>query len=274
MILNPLYASRADYTASRVMGEPVLPASGSTTEATHVQSAEPTVSSNATGATPMTTTKDASGKPNKRASVFGGLFGKKESHTAPATTETAPAVPAKDEPATVSSTAPQLDNPVPSSTDENTAPTTEPIKAGVTPAADATALTTGTTSATTPTDKRRASFFSGLGTKKEKKSAATSGDELTDGETKKQGGGFSGLLRKASRAQPKKDPKAPVTDAAEIPLPKEPAAKEGELPLTNGETTGATEGEKLEQKPEIAEGEVGSNAIAKSEERPVVEATA
>ena len=172
----------------------------------------------------------------------------------------------------MSPTAPQLDNPVPASTTDATAPTTEPVKTEASPAADATAP--NATSATTPTDKRRTSFFSNLGTKKEKKTAGTSGDELTDGETKKQGGGLSGLLRKASRAQPKKDTKAPVTDAAEVPLPKESAVKEGEQPLTNGETPAATESEKLEQKPEVADGEVGSNAIAKAEERPVVEATA
>lgn len=153
-------------------------------------------SATAAGTTPASTSKA-----NKRTSVFGSLFGKKEA-ASPAATETSPAVPAKDEPSTVSSTAPQLDDPVAEST---AAPTMETRE---TPAAVA---DTTTPTTTTPTNNRRSSFFSNLGTKKEKRTGATSGDELTDGEGKKSGG-FGGLLRKASRAPPKSS--APNTTEA------------------------------------------------------------
>ncbi|KAK4692615.1 hypothetical protein P7C71_g4625, partial [Lecanoromycetidae sp. Uapishka_2] len=144
-------------------------------------------SATAAGTTPATATKQ-----NKRSSVFGSLFGKKDA-ASPGATETSPAVPPKDEPSTVSSAAPQLDNPVAESTSAPTLETRE------TPAAVA---DTATPTTTTPSNNRRSSFFSNLGTKKEKRAGATSGDELTDGEGKKSGG-FGGLLRKASRAQPK-----------------------------------------------------------------------
>ena len=249
------------------MGEREVPASEAASKPTQeATSSEP--------AAPASATKDTSVKPNKRMSMLGGFFGKKDSTASPTGTEKAPTVPAKGEPSAVSPTAPQLDNPVTSPTPEITAPAaggaaTEPVAS--TDGANA-------ASATTPTDKRRTSFFSNLGTKKEKKAGATSGDELTDSETKKQGGGFGGLLRKASRAQPKKDSKAPVTDPAEVPLPKETgtgdkSAKEAEAPLTNGEST-TKETQPLEQKPDLAEGEVGSNAIAKAEDKPTVESTA
>ena len=261
--------------ASRVVGEPVIPANAATTDTTPGATTQPTGTSTATESTPVTTTKETSTKPNKRSSVFGGFFGRKESSTSPTTTEASPAAPTKDEPSAVSSTAPQLDNPVPTSTTEPAASSSEPTKTEPTPAEEVIASSaTATASPTTPTDKRRASLFSNLGTKKEKKTATASGDELTDGETKKQGGTLSGLLRKASRAQPKKDSKAPVTDASEPPLPKEPVTKEVEQPHTNSEPIAATEGEKLEQKPNVTEGEAGSNALTKTEERPTVEATA
>ena len=126
----------------------------------------------------------------------------------------------------MSSTAPQLDNPVTSSTAEPTAASTE------TPATTAEANTAAaTTSPTSPTDKRRTSFFGNLGTKKERRAGATSDNELTDGEGKKQSsGGFGGLLRKASRAQ-KGSSSAASKDAANVPLPTETSAGA----TTNGE---------------------------------------
>ena len=105
----------------------------------------------------------------------------------------------------MSTTAPQLENPV---TEPKTEPTTQTAATG-TPATTSEAMMPGTT--TTPTEKRRSSFFGNLGTKKERKTGTTSGDEQTSG-------GFGGLLRKASRAQ-KGTPAA--KDAAEIPLPKD-----------------------------------------------------
>ena len=263
-------------TASRVVGEPVIPADAANTDATPAATTQPTETSASTGTTPAATTKDTPAKPNKRSSVFGGFFSRKESSTGPTTAEASPTAPVKDEPSGVSSTAPQLDNPVPASTTEPAAPTSEPAKTETTSAEEATTSPAAVaTSPASPTDKRRTSFFSNLGTKKEKKTAPTSsGDELTDGETKKQGSGFSGLLRKPSRAQPKKDSKAPVTDAAETPLPKEPPTKVDAQPTTTSEPVVATEGQKPEQKPDLIEGEAGSNTITETEERPAVQATA
>ena len=269
------------------MGEPEVPASEAATKSTtEPLPSEPIASSTtsetptAVVTTPATATKDTAAKPNKRMSMLGGFFGKKDSTTSPSSAEKGPAVPAKDEQSTVSPTAPQLDNPVTSPTLE-----TAPPAAG-TAATEPVANTDGAaaTSTTTPTDKRRTSFFGNLGTKKEKKAGTTSGDELTDSETKKQSGGFGGLLRKASRAQPKKESKAPTADPTEVPLPQEkgttgttPAAsnpiQETEQFLTNGGAV-AKEGEQLEQKPAVSGGEAGANAMTKSEETPAVASTA
>lgn len=265
----------------------------------------------ATSKTPATATNMS--KLGKRNSVFGGLFGKKDTPRSTAT-ETAPVVPAKDqpvkdEPSTVASTAPQLDNPVTSSTTGTTAgaateaPTTastgvaaatsEPaVEKAVEPAAGSSAAPP-VAATTTPTDKRRTSFFSGLGTKKEKSAGATSGDESTDGEGKKSGG-VGGLFRKASRAVSKPaNSSATSTSAAKPAVPaatgtgvkadetvaeakaanaiEEPSSKV--VPATEGLPNGtdaATEGEKSHLVP----GEVGSTAIASHEKTTPVEATA
>ena len=248
------------------MGEPVLPATGTTTAASETTPAAAVEPAAATGAAAASTTPPGttSSKPNKRSSVFGTFFGKRDTTTPAAATEASPPVPAKDEPAAVAATAPQLEDPVASPVAETTAPTTA-TKTEAAPVTEAAAPT----SATTPTDKRRTSFFGNLGNKKERKTGATSGDELTDGEAKKQSGGFGGLLRKASRAQPKKDSNTPVTDPAEVPLPKETPVTE--KAVTNGEPNATA---MAEHKPDIADGEVGSNAIAKHEQSTAVEATA
>ena len=150
--------------------------------------------------------------------------------------ETPPAVPAKDETPTVSSTAPQLDNPITSPTPaETTAATTETPTTTAEPTAPAAA-----TSPLSPTDKRRTSFFSNLGTKKERRTGGTSDNELTDGEGKKQSsGGLGGLLRKASRAQ-KGSSSTSTKDAPSVPLPTETPA-EGTTVVEKAGTT--TEGE-------------------------------
>lgn len=195
---------------------------------------------NATETTPTSSTRETAPKPNKRNSIFGSIFGKKDAATL-ASTDTPPAVPAKEEQSTVSSTAPQLDNPVASPTAETTAATTEaPATAAevATPAA--------ATSPVSPTDKRRTSFFGNLGTKKERRTGGTSDNELTDGEGKKQSsGGLGGLLRKASRAQ-KGSSSAASKDAANVPLPTETPAEA----TTNGDT--------LAGKPAATEGESGN----------------
>ena len=187
-----------------------------------VAGAEPAVAET----TPASTTRETAPKPNKRGSIFGSIFGKKDAPTL-ASAETPPAVPAKDDQSAVSSTAPQLDNPVTSPTAETTAATTE------TPAtaAEATAPVAAT-SPLSPTDKRRTSFFGNLGTKKERRTGATSENDIPDGEGKKQASsGFGGLLRKASRAQ-KGSSSTASKDAANVPLPTDTPAEAA----TNGET--------------------------------------
>ena len=239
-----------------------------------VEKKEAAAATKSTATTSSVTNKE---KPNKRASVFGSLFGKKE-------TATSPTEKPKDESTAVSDTAPQLDNPVPSSVTEKPAVSTED-KAEVKPAAESPVAT----STTTPTDKRRTSFFSNLGTKKERKTDTTSGDELTDGEKKKQSGGIGGLLRKASRAAPKKDrepkvesktePKAePKTDGAAIPLPEKTPYQQAtgeetvkdETALNNTEPTSTNA---TETKPTSAEN-IPVAAITKPEETPIVETKA
>lgn len=196
--------------------------------------------STAAETTPASSTRETAPKPNKRNSIFGSIFGKKDA-PALASTDTPPAVPAKEEHSTLSSTAPQLDNPVTSPTTETTAATTE------TPATAAEVATpAAATSPISPTDKRRSSFFGNLGTKKERRAGGTSDNELTDGEGKKQSsGGFGGLLRKASRAQ-KGSSSAATKDAANVPLPTE----------TPAEAT--TNGDALAGKPAATEGETGN----------------
>ena len=234
--------------------------------------------------TPLSTTKD---KSTKRGSVFGGLFNKKDTPKAPTESTTAPATtPAvtstKDEPTAVSSTAPQLENPVtaptpaPDSGKAEAAAASNGDPAAIAAAIAASSTTADSISAKTPTsnaDKRRTSFFGGIGSKKEKKSGATSGDELTDGENKEKSGGFGHLLRKASRAtKPKPStsgaPAVPSTKTAEptevplpketpaeIPLPKEtPAEPEalanGEATTSNAVTGGSDPATTLEKAPE------------------------
>ena len=200
-----------------------------------------------------TTTPTTKDKSAKRGSVFGGLFKPKD--TPKLAAEGTPATAAtKEEPTTVSSTAPQLENPVTSPTEPITTETSS--KPDADPAAVAAAVAATKESetkdapktTTTLSDKRRTSFFGGIGSKKEKKAGATSGDELTDGESKKPSGGITGLLRKASRAAPKGEkpstaaaPAVPSSKPAEptdVPLPKEETAAEPEA-LTNGEAATA-----------------------------------
>ncbi|KAL6718014.1 hypothetical protein ACLMJK_004099 [Lecanora helva] len=243
--------------ASRVVGEPVLPAGGKSTGTDEISPAAGTGTAAAGPSTaetaPTSTTRETAPKPNKRSSIFGGFFGKKEAPTS-APAETSPTAPVKNEPSTVSPTAPQLDTPgtEPTSTAKPTTETTGTETAAAEP------TTPGAT--TTPTDKRRSSFFSNLGTKKERKAGTTSGDELTDGEGKKQtSGGFGGLLRKASRAQ---KGNAAAKDPADVPLPKE-------TPAAATTTEGAAE-----EKPTVTDSQVESNSKAAPQEQTPVSAAA
>ena len=298
------------------MGEPVTGSKDLTTgtsaanvpttgaAATNPSETKPAITGD--GAEDVTPTSTASKTPaagttskaSKRNSVFGSFFGKKDSPKSTAA-ETGPAVPAKDVPAkdessTVAATAPQLDNPVKSpTTDATTSATADAVIKPTEPAPEKAAEPTAAgnaspapATASTPSDKRRTPFFSGLGTKKEKRAGATSGDELTDGEGKKSGG-VGNLFRKASRAAskpaansatgtPATKAAAPDTTAAETGKPAETAETkaaeptEVSSPKAEPTATDATDGEKSD----LTAGEVGSNAMASQEKSTPVEATA
>lgn len=254
MATGATHGFNAHAVAARVIGADELPASRATdgaTDAAPVAATEPLAAeTTATG-----TARETAPKPNKRNSLFGGFFGKKET-TSPAATETAPALVAKDEPSTVSETAPQLDDPV-------AEPTAAPAVDNTATPAAATADTTSPVSNTTPTGNRRTSFFSNIGTKKERKAGATSDTEVTDGETKKSSG-FGGLLRKASRAQGKN------TNASGIV--KEPTS---DVPSTMETPVGSTtDGAAEAEKPATTEGETGTNAMTESHEQTPMSAAA
>ncbi|KAL8693016.1 MAG: hypothetical protein Q9218_002073 [Villophora microphyllina] len=247
-VVDPLPLDAAAI-ASRVMDEPVVNAEGAVTEepaSTAAETAAP-MSTPAAETSATATPRETAPKANKRNSIFGNFFAKKESPaiSAPSTgptasttaNETAPAVPAKDiEPAASSPVASQTETGVNEIAPvTNTAPPAE-----VTENATTTNTMTSPVSPDTTKANRRTSFFSNLGTKKEKRAGAVSDAEGTDGEGKK-AGGFGGLLRKASRAQgsrttPKTTPATNgVTDTqAPAPISKETPATET---LANGENT-------------------------------------
>ncbi|KAL8874402.1 MAG: hypothetical protein Q9174_000247 [Haloplaca sp. 1 TL-2023] len=248
-VVDPLPLDAAA-VASRVMDEPIVPAEGTKAGESSIGAAEPTNGTTAT-ATPTTETsatpvaREPTTKSNKRNSIFGNFFAKKDAATrTPETTsnETAPAVPAKDdEPAASSPVVPSKEN---DATDS--APVVDSAPASQTAqmmgAPDTATPTATSTSAISPDTKanRRSSFFSNLGTKKEKKTGGVSDAEGTDGEGKKSGG-FGGLLRKASRAQgPRSASKpTPASDGAADTEAPAPISKDTptEGTLTNGETT-------------------------------------
>ncbi|KAL9046633.1 MAG: hypothetical protein Q9214_000578 [Letrouitia sp. 1 TL-2023] len=220
--------------ASRVMGEPVVP-EGSTNETKTTAATKDTEPTEPVSETTTTSTaaRETTSKSNKRNSIFSSLFSKKETPASPVTAnETSPTSPTKDsEPAAVSPTAPQLSDPVkdkdnaPTSDVTSSAPASEPTAAAENaPAATSTA---SPTSPDTAKANRRSSFF-GMGSKKEKKVGTTSDAEGTDGEGKKSGG-FSGLLRKASRAQGSKPNKVTTANNTTAPAESEtpaPVSKE------------------------------------------------
>ncbi|KAI4256894.1 MAG: hypothetical protein LQ352_001894 [Teloschistes flavicans] len=249
-VVDPLPLDAAA-VANRVLDAPVVNADSTNTQIPTTASAESAaLPSNVATETPLSETpRETAPKANKRNSIFGNLFAKKEnappnaSLTGPpastTTDETAAAVPAEDtEPAATSPVAPQAETVA-----SGTAPVTDTAAPTETPAtAPTTSTTTSPVSPETTKANRRTSFFSNLGTKKEKKASAVSDTEGTDGEGKKSGG-FGGLLRKASRAQgPKSTPKTASatngTSDTETPAPttKETPATET---MTNGENTTA-----------------------------------
>lgn len=183
------------------------------------------------------TTGTATSKTNKRGSIFGNFFGKKEAQSP--VTETTPAVPSKEtEPSGVSAAAPQLEDPV-KSTETDTSVTSEPTAV---PNETTTAATTEPTapvaeSATTPEatkPNRRSSFFNNLGSKKERKSDLASESENTDGEGKKSSK-LGGLFRKPSRATSRKTSEKAAEKPAANPAP---VAETSEAPAVD--STGAS----------------------------------
>ena len=85
--------------------------------------------------TVTTSTRDNAPRPNKRNSIFGSFFGKKDI-TSPTKEEAAPVVPIKDaEPTVVSATPPQLEDPVNTASQPiETAPVATTDKLNTTPA--------------------------------------------------------------------------------------------------------------------------------------------
>lgn len=207
--------------------ETAAPAVGQTGTATEAPMAEPAGT---------TATRETLPKANKRGSIFGNFFNKKDATSPTVGTEAAPAVPAKDdETAVTSPTVPQLEDPV--------KPTPAPVATGTTneitsPANEpATAPTTSPTSPETGKPSRRSSFFNNLGTKKEKRSDAVSDAEGTDGEGKKSTGSkLGGLFRKPSRATPTSSTKPEHSATAATETTDGPAPISKEAPAaTNGD---------------------------------------
>ncbi len=238
-LLETSFASRLTLLAARVVGAP-LATEGETVSATVGTTEVPT---GITGETPQSsavepnaglTSRDTAPKANKRSSIFGNFFNKKELSSP--TTEAAPVVPVKDETALNSSTAPKLEDSVSSPTAGATMTNTGPS------ATVNDAVTSPVASPTTPDTtkpQRRSSFFNNLGTKKERRSEAISDAEGTDGEGKKSTASkLGGLFRKPSRATPTTNTKTEsttpgkaivndTTDAPALISKEEPA-------LTNG----------------------------------------
>ena len=211
-----------------------------------------------TSSTPVeaTTARDLAPKPNKRNSVFGSFFNKRDnaSPTRERKDKDALIAPVKDnEPAPLSATAPQLDDPVktspiqadekvetkgdvaPLATDTPSAPDNSvPAPATTeTPSKDIPTSPIATTPDTSK-DKRRQSFFGTLGGKKERRTDVTSDSEVTDGEGKKSASGkLGGLFRKASRSTKSTGSGKPAsTDVPITPTGKPgPTASE---PMTSG----------------------------------------
>lgn len=243
-LLETSFASRLTLLAARVVGAP-LATEGATGLATVGTTEVPT---GITGETPQSsavepnaglTSRDTAPKANKRGSIFGNFFNKKDLSSP--TTEAAPAIPVKDVPvkdetALTSSTAPKLE-------DSISSPTAGATMTSTGPSATANdAVTSPVASPITPDTtkpQRRSSFFNNLGTKKERRSEAISDAEGTDGEGKKSTASkFGGLFRKPSRATPTTNTKTEsttpgktivndTTDAPALISKEEPA-------LTNG----------------------------------------
>ncbi|KAL4896709.1 Pleckstrin homology domain-containing protein [Aspergillus ambiguus] len=181
-------------------------------------------------------------KKSKRTSIFGNLFQKVGSPTQEKSEKEATA---STETPAVSSTAPQLDNPVEGEADK---PKEEKADAGDNePKEGTSAQSPSTETPAANKEKRRTSFFGNFGKKK-----GDSDNEGTDGESKPKGNKLGGLFRKPSKAvkseakETETEAKADKAEAApkEAPVEESPAeesakpAEESAKPAeatTNGE---------------------------------------
>ena len=189
----------------------------------------------------ITSTAEAMPKPTKRNSLFGNLWGKKDSGATSPREPVAPVATKEPETTPVSATAPRIEAPINTTSTESGV--VEPAPTPVTDAtgSSSTANTAAVASPTTPSaDKRRTSFFNALGGKKEKKTEGTSEAEGIDAEGKKSNTGkFTGLFRKPSRATPPAHKETSPTAAAPPTVPEgesghgatEPAAADQKGPV-------------------------------------------
>jgi hypothetical protein len=221
LILHKVNADMV-YVAARVLEAPVVPAESATTETVAPTEAAATTETAPTTEAAVVTPKAEAPKPTKRGSVFGSIFGKKDTVSPKEEKkekDVVPAVPAKD--TEVAAVAPQLD-PVSTEAPSEETPAVVPEPATETAPAPSAASPVESTPATK--EKRRQSFFS-LGGKKEKKS------ESADTEASGSKAGLGGLFRKASRGAKSA---LPVKDEAAPPVPVE-------KDVPKSETTEATE---------------------------------
>ena len=116
--------------AARVLGAPVVPAEGSTAVMAADEPAQPVLAESGVDST-NAVNRENMPKPNKRNSLFGGFFNKKDTASPPlerTEKEVGPTVPVKDaESTTVSATAPQLTEPVNTSSVQAAEPSQESI---------------------------------------------------------------------------------------------------------------------------------------------------
>jgi hypothetical protein len=198
--------------AARVLEQPVVPVEGTKPVAAQ-ETSRPATSEVAV----ITSTAEAAPKPAKRNSLFGSLWGKKESSSKDAV----PTIATKEPETTpVSATAPRIEEPInPTSTASGTVAPAPPPVAEPSESSPVATTSPAVSPSTPSTDKRRSSFFNALGGKKEKKVEGSPDTEGVDGEGKKSNTGkFTGLFRKPSRATPPAHGEKSPTGAEHGPL--------------------------------------------------------
>lgn len=227
---------------------------------------------------------------NKRASIFGNIFQKVGSPTnEKSEKEAAPAVPEKDKDTAVSSTAPQLGDPVDASASKPIEPESvtatdgeaKTTEGGTSPssksgllsfmkkdgkketkteakpeekteeAATSEATASAEPAQTTPKEKRRSSMFGSLGTKKEKKSETSDGGES---DSKAKSNKLGGLFRKPSKAVKPTEKKEETTPTETEAIP------EGTEKAENTEAPNGVESTEEKEKKETI-GDVSADSV-------------